>query len=129
LRRLAPNGKYNEWITNIRVKKHCLGGAFQVHVFFDGVPPDPLSWLTHRSNVGTFFVLGSDLADSGCDKCKRDEEDGLKVRGIVPLTSSLVDVITQGKLSSLDPANVVPYLIDNIYWRVTLVRASLSITI
>jgi tyrosinase len=125
--RLAPHGKYYEWITNISVQKHCLGGPFGVHIFLGDVPTDPLSWLTHKNNVGEFFVLASDTAHSGCDKCKKDEEAKVQVRGIVPLTSTLTGFVVQGSLGSLEPADVVPYLIKHMHWRVAFVSTLSSL--
>ena len=118
---LAPNGKYNEWITNIRVQKHCLAGTFQVHIFLGDVPTNLNDWLTHDNNVGTFGVLGSNPRTTGCEKCKADADRGLIVTGVIPLTEALLDVIAQGQIRSLDRDDVVPYLTKMLHWRITKV--------
>jgi hypothetical protein len=118
---LAPNGKYNEWITNIRVQKHCLAGTFQVHIFLGDVPTNLNDWLTHDNNVGTFSVLGSNPRTTGCEKCKADADSGLIVTGVIPLTEALLDAIAQGQIRSLDRDDVVPYLTKMLRWRVTKV--------
>jgi tyrosinase len=117
---LAPGGKYKEWITNIRVPKHGLGGSFQVHIFIRDVPPDHSSWVVHDNNVGTYAVLGSDRQTTGCEKCQSDADRELIVTGIIILTEALIDRVTAGELRSLTPEDVVPYLKENLHWRITL---------
>jgi tyrosinase len=116
-----PGTKYKEWIANIRVQKHTLGGPFQVHIFLGDVPVDTDSWLVHDDNVGTFSVLGSDPATTRCEKCKTDAANGLIVTGVIPLTEALLDSIAAGYISSLEPEQVVPYLAKMLHWRVTQV--------
>lgn len=113
--------KYKEWITNIRVQKHCLGGAFNVHCFIGDVPANVNSWLTHDNNVGTCSILGSNPAITDCEKCKADARKGLIVTGVVPLTEAMRDAILQGNLRSLEVADVEPYLAKMLHWRVTQV--------
>ena len=119
---IAPR-KHKEWITNIRVQKHSLGGAFQVHVFLGDVPADTKSWLTHANNVGTCSILGSNPATTSCEKCKTDARKGLIITGVVPLTEAMLDAIRQGNLRSLDTEDVEPYLTNMLDWRVTQVRS------
>ena len=120
--RIAPDGKYREWITNLRVKKHCLSGVFSIHIFLGTVPADIKTWVTHENNVGTSSVLGSNPAITNCEKCKTDAARDLVVTGVVPLTEVLLDMIAKGELRSLEPDDVVPYLTKNLHWRVTQVR-------
>lgn len=121
----APK-EYNEWITNIRVQKHCLGGAFQVHVFVGDVPVEIDEWITHANNVGTFTVLGSNPATTSCGKCKSDADQNLIVTGVVPLTEALLESIGKGQIRDLEPEHVVPYLTKELHWRVTQVRIDFS---
>jgi tyrosinase len=120
LSHLAPSGKYKEWICNVRVQKHCFSGV-SVHVFLGDFPSDKRSWLDTESKVGTFSVLGDNPQTTGCGKCKDDARRNMKVTGIVPLTSSLIDAITAGNLNSLDENDVEPYLTKHLHWRVTAV--------
>jgi len=117
----APR-KDKEWITNIRVQKHSLGGAFQVHVFIGDVPADANSWLTHVNNVGTCSTLGSNPATTSCEKCKTDASKGLIVTGVIPLTEAMLDAILQGNLQSVKVEGVKPYLAKLLHWRITQVR-------
>lgn len=115
--------KHKEWIINLRVQKHCLGGPFQVHCFLGPVPADTSSWLIHANNVGTCSILGSNPATTGCEKCKIDANKGLIVTGVVLFTEALRHAILQGDLQSLMPVHVEPYLAEMLHWRITQVRS------
>jgi Tyosinase C-terminal domain len=118
---LAPEGKYKEWIANIRAPKHCLGGTYQVHIFIGDVPGDTGAWVVHDNNVGTYTVLGSNPQTTSCEKCRRDAGRELIVTGIIPLTEALTDLIGAGEFRSLEANDVVPYLKENLNWRITQV--------
>ena len=47
-------------------------------------------------------------------------ETGLAITGTVELTAALVKDISAGRLSSLKPDDVVPYLTKELHWRVML---------
>ena len=120
---LAPDGKYLEWITNLRALKHGLGGSFSVHIFLGDFERDnPSSWPFDPNHVGTFTVLG-DSADTGCEKCQRDQHSNLQVTGQIPLTIALAERYLARQLDDLTPNSVVPYLQKNLHWRVTLVSS------
>ncbi len=119
LAHLAPNNTYTEWVANVRVLKHGLGQTFRVLVFLGPINPDPATWDLEYNCVGRVTVLGRSPRNK-CGKCTTDAADGLQVTGTVPLTSALLQDIAAGKLHSLDPATVVPYLAKNLEWRVTL---------
>ena len=119
----AASPKHKEWIINIRVQKHCLGGPFQVHCFLGPVPADTSSWLIHANNVGTCSILGSNPATTSCEKCKTDANKGLIVTGVVLFTEALHHAILQGNLQSLMPVHVEPYLAEMLHWRITQVRS------
>lgn len=111
-----PDDHYREWVANIRVKKYALNGPFFIHIFLGEFNPDPFSWSFEPNLVGTHCILArSDGAY--CVPCSSNEQ----VTGTIPLTSALLDVISQGKLNGLDPSEVVPFLQQNLAWRVTLV--------
>ena len=122
LRDLAPNRKYLEWIINIKALKHALDGAYTVHTFL-GHPDDETNvalWPQVPTHVGTFVPLGQSN-DTGCGKCKEDQEDELEVTGQIPLTVALVERYLAGIIPDLTPANVVPYLQQHLHWRVAMV--------
>lgn len=125
---LVTNGKYLEWITNLKAQKHGLGGVFYVHVFLGEFERDnPSSWRSAPNSVGKFTVLG-DTPDTGCGKCKTDRDSQLQITGQVPLTLALVERFLAHELDNLTPEKVVPYLQKNLHWRVTLVSNNLPIT-
>ncbi|MCJ1392937.1 hypothetical protein MMC18_005809 [Xylographa bjoerkii] len=120
---LAIDGKYTEWIVNVRTEKHILGQTYSVHVFLGDFNEDPLTWPFEHNLVGTDTILGR-ASNTGCGKCKGDREAGLMVTGIVPLTAALIDDVREGLVNSLNPDDVVPYLTENLHWRVTLADGS-----
>jgi tyrosinase len=119
LAHLAPGGKYTEWIVNVRAQKHGIGQSFRVLVFLGDINPDPKSWDLEYNCVGRVSVLGRS-PETQCGKCKTDNANGLIVSGTVPLTSALLQDIVGGRVHSLNAADVVPYLRDNLKWKVTL---------
>lgn len=119
---LSTNGKYLEWIVNLKVEKHCLGGTFSVHIFLGGFErDDPSAWHSTANKVGSFNVLG-DLENTGCHKCKNDQARQLVVTGQVPLTLALAERYLAGQPANLKPESVIPYLQTHLHWRVTFVR-------
>lgn len=114
---LGSDNKYLEWLTNIRAQKHSLGGTFHVPIFLGPFPTDPTGWSTATNLVGTFTVLG-DSPDTGCAKCQRDREAHLSVTGQIPLTMALAERVASGELAGLGVESVVPYLRENLHWRV-----------
>lgn len=136
LRHLAPANKYTDWIVNVRAQKHGLGQPFRVVVFlgpFDEA--DPAGWDTEFNCVGRVSVLArggettttttteTGTANTQCAKCRADAADELMVSGTVPLTSALLQDILEdddSPLASLRPDEVVPYLRENLAWKVTL---------
>lgn len=118
---LTTHGKYLEWIVNVKVEKHCLGGTFTVHIFLGEFErEDPSTWRSTENKVGSFNVLG-DTENSGCGKCNRDRERNLVVTGQVPLTLALAERYLAGQVANLKPEGVIPYLQTHLHWRVTFV--------
>lgn len=118
---LAPDGKYLEWITNVKVQKHGLDGTFFVHIFLGEFNrDDPLAWRSDPNLVGTLSVLGENVG-TGCKKCKKDREDQLQITGQVPLTLALTERYLAGQIEGLTPQEVIPYLQTNLHWRVAAV--------
>lgn len=119
---LSTNGKYLEWIVNVKVEKHCLGGTFSVHIFLGEFErDDPSAWRSTENKVGSFNVLG-DSENTGCGKCNNDRQRQLVVTGQVPLTLALAERYLAGQLANLKPEGVIPYLQTHLHWRVTFVR-------
>ena len=70
--------------------------------------------------IGTFAVFGKDPATTGCGKCKTDAASEVIITGTVPLTAGLINEWKKGNLGEIDKENVLPYLKENLHWRVTL---------
>lgn len=100
---LVADGRYTEWLANIRVDKQALGGPFFVHLFLGAAPADSDTWAFAENLVGTMSVfaapdmLGMDMA-------------GLHISGTVPLTAALKDKVLDAELHSINPADAEPYL-------------------
>jgi tyrosinase len=133
LAHLAPNNRYNEWIVNIRALKHGLDQTFRVMVFLgplsapssssspssiDATTTSPEDWDLDPNCVGRVSILGQ--SEIHCSKCRSDKDNALVVSGTVPLTTALLAHVVAGRLASLEPADVVPYLRENLAWRVSV---------
>lgn len=119
LAHLAPDNTYTEWIVSVRAIKHGLGQTYRVIVFLGDISPNPADWDLEFNTVGRVTILGRSPS-TRCAKCQRDRDASLTVTGTVPLTSALLQDIAAHRLSSLEPAEVVPYLRANLKWKVTL---------
>ena len=118
LKDLAPDNKYLEWLTNIRAEKHTLDGAYTVHVFLGPAEEQNTAlWPSAPTHVGTFAPLGQ-ASDTGCSKCQADQRDRTKVTGQVPLTIALIERYLAGIIDDLSEQSVIPYLKENLHWRV-----------
>lgn len=111
--------QYQSYVTNIRALKHGLHQTFRVIVFLGEFNKDPFSWHTEYNVVGRVTMLGRS-PESECGRCHHDKARNLMATGSVPLTSALLQDIHAGKLRSLEPDDVVPYLAQHLHWRVTI---------
>lgn len=109
----APN-VLNDWTARISFNKYELGGRFFVLIFLGEVPEDHSQWHTSRSLVGLHYVY---FAASQCDN-SRDQAD-VVIGSSVHLNGAIAK---RSSLSSYDPSVVVPYLKDNLNWRIQTVR-------
>lgn len=98
------DGRYREWIVNIRVKKQALPEPFAVHLFLGEVPADTQQWPYSTTHAGTMGVFNGAGTVDGMSMGR------LEVSGTVPLTTILVNKIAAGELSSLDPKDVEKFL-------------------
>lgn len=112
----SPEGTYREWITNIRVPKFALGASFTLYIFDGDFIQDPTQWALDANLVGTYSVFA---ISPNCENCA--EIPSLQISGTVPLTTSLLVDIATKNLTSLEPADVEPWLKDNLHWRVVKV--------
>ncbi|KAF3919257.1 Tyrosinase [Arthrobotrys entomopaga] len=113
---ILDNGKYDEWIADIKVKNDALNGTFSVHVFLGNPATDVAAWPTDKNLVGThvvFTAVGGGMSDL--------------VSGTVPLTSALLNKVVTGELENLKPETVVPYLQKNLNLRIALANGKTSV--
>lgn len=126
LRDLAPDRKYLEWLINVKAEKHALGGSYSVAFFLGPVQEDAIAlWPLSPHYVGSFFPFGQD-ADTQCGKCKEDQADHLQITGQIPLTLALMERYLAQMLPDITVETVVPYLRENLHWRVETVSSSRS---
>jgi tyrosinase len=98
----------HDWTCRIHCKKHELGGSYWVVIFLGEVPDDPKQWRTCPSFVGGHYVFVS----SG-------QRGDTLTEGFVHLNNAIA---SRSGLSSFEPNVVVPYLQDNLEWRIEAVR-------
>ncbi|KAF3061355.1 Tyrosinase [Daldinia childiae] len=110
------DGKYREWIANIRVNKHAMGGSFSIHLFLGDVPSDPSSWPVAPNLVGTHGIFAH--------KSVHSRTSDRMVTGTIPMTSALMHMVTSGKISSLHAEDAEPFLKSNLEVRVSLANGT-----
>lgn len=116
----SKDSSYAEYIVNLKAPKHILQQSYVVHIFLGPFDAPTNTWATQDALVGNFAVFGKERASTGCGKCKQDAEDNVEVTGTVPLTAALLKAVKNGDLGGLGKENVLPWLRENLHWRVTL---------
>ena len=99
-----------------------MDGAFTVFYFVNenGAPiPADSNYILEPTLAGIthIFAAPEDL----CDNCGRQSEQGTLVTNTVPITSLLLDYVRKGRLESLRPEHVKPFLVRGLKWRVVSV--------
>lgn len=108
---VANNGSLFQYVANIETPRYALNGSYNVFLF-NGNPEseDPSEWLLDSNLIGPMGVLAkADTTMSSND---------LLAAGSIPLTRTLTDIVSGGALSALTEAIVVPYLKQNLQWRI-----------
>lgn len=111
----ANNGSTYQYIANIQTTRFKLDGSYTVYVFFgDPDSEHPSTWGTAENMVGSYGVFsmpgmaGSDLVTTST----------------VPLTDALTSAVAKKTqllgplLQTLEQIFVVPFLEQNLHWRV-----------
>ena len=103
---------FRDWSCRVRFAMHELGENFVVLFFVGDVPEDPTQWETTSSSyIGSSYTY----VWSGYKESESLGED------IVYLNSAIAE---RAGLSSYEPNEVIPYLRDNLHWRIRMVRVS-----
>jgi tyrosinase len=118
LKNLAPKNEYLEWLVNIKAEKHALGGKYSVHVFLNPVEEDNVAlWRLSPHYVGSFVPFGQ-ARNTGCGNCKTQQQDHMQITSQIPLTVALIERYLAGILPNINEETVIPYLTENLHWRV-----------
>jgi len=95
-----------EWSARVRCNQYDLDSSFSVLIFLVTVPDDPEEWFTSPHYVGSFSAFVDPTSGN------RSQSN---IQGFVNLDSGIAKHSGQ---ESLEPNAVVPFLTDNLHWRV-----------
>ena len=102
-----------DYIVNVRTDKNALDGSYQIYVFCGDVPEDRNEWAGSDTLVGIQAITSM----------KQGYQMGPAiVAGTIPLTKYLEKHVVLNALAGLSEDLVIPYLTDNLTWRVIGVR-------
>jgi len=103
-----------EWSTRIRCNQYDLGSSFTVLIFLVSVPDDIEEWLTSPNYVGSFSAFVDPTGGSHSPS---------NIQGFVNLDDGIAKHSGQ---DTLDPNVVVPFLTNNLHWRVQKVDGTVA---
>jgi tyrosinase len=115
IRKRDPGAQYREWIANLKVEKNALSEPFFIHLFigpFDTASPS--SWPSDPNLVGSHFIF-TKATNSLCTSCDPHQ----LVTATIPITNSVSENVANGKLASMEPTDVEPFLMSNLKYRIT----------
>ena len=106
---LIPGSQVREWSVQIQVSKFDLNGSrFMIRLFLGDVPEDSSVWATSSACVGSFAVLPPPHASA---------TGGLP--NVVAYDEvSLVQALEEYGYNGEDESAVVPFLTENLVWRI-----------
>ncbi len=96
----------HEYSTYIKAAK---SDTYSVYAFIGDYSQEPALWSLADGLAGIHYVLASPLNKE------------VQVSGTIPLSHILQRKCKTGELASMEPEDVVPYLRDNLQWRVKAV--------
>ena len=108
----------------------ALNGAFTIFYFVnDSSAPIPAdsNYILEPTLAGITHIFAA--PENLCDNCGRQDQQGTVVTNTVPITSLLLDYVKKGRLESLRPEHVKPFLIRGLKWRVVSVSLSFSVSL
>lgn len=114
-----------DWSVRVRVKKYERDESFSVILFLGDVPEDPEEYFSSPSYVGDHSVFVNAAVEK-CENCRVQREAGIVTEGFIHLNKVIA---ARSGLSSLDEAEVVPYLQKNLHWRVREVSPGLCLAL
>lgn len=109
-----------DWTARVEFKKYELNCSFTVLIFLGPVPEDPEEWLVSPNFVGSHSAFVNSAAGH-CANCRNNA--GIVEEGFIHLDEGIIRV---AQINNLDPHTVVPYLKDNMHWRVQKADGSVA---
>ncbi|KXT08107.1 hypothetical protein AC579_9209 [Pseudocercospora musae] len=128
------------WNAKVKVKKYAFDGSFSVHLFTGYVKDDqPERYMTKKNEVGFAGIFARSAADiENCSNCQSQRDNDIVIEDIVPITTIFYDylesdphshdLIREGEhktIPDLTPESVVPFLTEQLHWRIIDLGATL----
>lgn len=113
---LDPKADFTEYDANIAVDQFALAESFSIYFFLGSFGAHVQTWDSEENLVGieTILTLGNPGGETF--------GGALTISGSIPLTRILRQKWKNGQLKALDEECVLPYLAENLHWRVRRVR-------
>lgn len=108
----------------LRVLRHAFNGPFVVYYFIRKFEDDVAVYDEQLTLAGIDYVFVS--SRQICNNCGIQAENESLLTDTAVITPLLLNYIGNG-LEDLTPAKVVPFLIDNLKWRVVSVSRTAHI--
>jgi hypothetical protein len=114
--------------------RYAFDGSFNVHLFVGHVKDNqPERYITKKNEAGFTGVFCSPQNNlSGCSNCVQQRQEDIVIQDTIPLTAFLYSFLTASDRSdtlipqaqkktidNLTPEEVVPFLKENLQWRMT----------
>lgn len=114
--------------------RYAFDESFTIHLFIGRVNDEKSrGFMTRPNEVGFTGVFVTGLGDlEGCSNCVQQRAEDIIVEDTIPLTTVLYDYLTENEISAnlievgehrtidnLSIEQVVPFLKDNLQWRMT----------
>lgn len=120
--------------------RYAFDGSFNVHLFLGHVKDDqPQRFITKKNEVGFTGIFATPQSGvEGCSNCVKQREEDVFIEDTIPLTTALYSFLTASEgsntlipqaekktVDNLLPEEVVPFLKENLRWRMTDLSANL----
>jgi tyrosinase len=110
-----------EWYIDDVVQRLALNGSFSIIYMIGQFEHDASGpeLILSPTFAGLNHIFTAPI--EACDNCKDHDEQGHLVTATTPITSLLLDYVETGRLGSMRPEHVKPFLVKNLKWRVVKV--------
>lgn len=103
-----------DWRVRVLTPKYKLGGPYSILFFLGPVPDQESQFRNAETLIGSVEVFANNRVDR-CANCRGHSD--LTYEGLVYLNHAL----SRSPIHEYNPSEVVPYLKQNLHWRVTQV--------